>query len=147
MNAQDDFGSLEIPDDAEHGVFLLHVMNHPVLSRENSVKAQKDSEFLITGCRGRRKTDLVDDALVEMFDSDLLFEAARAVLSITRSSTVQVEGAAKALENETEPIRKTTDPVLLRPPRRFPRRIWIGFVKRILHLQCNDPTSVRLAMS
>ena len=136
MNAQDDFGSLGIPDDQEHGVFLLHVVSHSVFSRENSVKAPNDPEFRITECKEKPNTELADDALVEMFR--LFSKPTRAALPFTRS-TVQVESAAKALENETEPIRTMRDSSLLRPPRRFPRRVWIGFVKRILNLQCNDP--------
>jgi hypothetical protein len=125
MVVQDDFGSLRIPCETEDGA-LLHYVDHPALSPKLSEKSQAsgDLEF-----RSGETTKSMDDALGVI--SILFAKENASTLTIVKSNIHATDAAT--FENAKEPIRKTTNP--LRPPGRFPRRIWIGLTERILMVQ------------
>ncbi len=120
MTSQHDFGSLGIPDETEHEV-LLHVADHPVLSRRNSEKSMEDLE-LRSHSRESSCTESMDD-LNELFI--ILSEN-------TPTSKKCVVQSSKAGDSKSEPVRRATAAEPCPPPRRFPRRFWIGLVKRML---------------
>jgi hypothetical protein len=119
MNSQEDFGSLGIPDEEDHGV-LLHIVEHPSLSRKNSEKSLEDLEF-----RSSETRESTDDALDELFD---LFSKC-GVVSTTPVMLFNGQSMDAATWMEDEDNR-----LPLQPPRRFPRRIWIALVKRMLRV-------------
>jgi hypothetical protein len=133
MIDQEDFGCLGIRDETEPG-FLLDVVEHIALSRKNSEKSLEDLEF-----RSERQESsctecvMTDNALEELL---MLFSKQT---TRTHNQIVLRRDASMPLESGNEQIRKTLSPELLRPPRRYPRRFWVGLVRRMLRHQ--SPTA------
>jgi hypothetical protein len=129
MIAQDDFGCLGIPDEAEYGV-LLHVVDHPALSPKQTEKSLEDQEFRHLNSQESSYTKRKVD---EAFNLSNLSQASKcgetAALPLIRSIIQEVEPSVP-FENDHEPIRRVREH--FRPARRFPRRVWIGLVKRML---------------
>ncbi len=127
MNAQDDFCSLGIPEEARNEA-LLHFVDLLALPRKSSDKSMMmDLEF---GGLSQESSPIEwDDALEELL-TIASKKAEHGVLSDKHER--HADPPVLSFENGHEPIRKTTAAAPLRPPRRFPRRIWIGLVKRML---------------
>jgi hypothetical protein len=123
MIAQDDFGSLGIPiEEVREG--MLDIMDHPALSRQNSEKSLGDLEL-----RSDSRVSSNSNCVCDISDEISILLSRRTLP--TKPSAVQGHVTQVSLVNGKEPIRRITSfEGSLPPPRRFPRRKWVGLVKR-----------------
>ena len=136
MTAQDDFGSLGVLDEMESGI-VLDVENHPAMPRQKSEKSLEDLE-LRSECLESSPMEYKEDALVEL----MILLSMHAMPTVR--SAVRQDNVAMSLEPGNEALHITPAPESLgslRPPRRYPRRFWIGLVNRMLRHQRLTNTS------
>ncbi len=123
--AQEDFGGLGLPNETDD-INMLDIAAHSSLSRRSSEKSLVD-----TGESGEAQ-DRSCEQWSEAF-AELLLLFSNNTLQ-TSDSSIQAHDAFDLNGHDAIPVFNTAEEHR-HPPRRYPRRFWIGLVTRMLRRQ------------